>query len=199
MEPMISRSLPSLVKKTCTTTKGKGKRREPSSLPHIRGARLLPSTGSPFLQSSIRPVLSSPNGTCVCMRACIRVRGRTRSCLGLVLKGVCVGDVRARARAYVRACVRACVHACVHTRVRSRVSIRIRVCVCVLARGTGICSPRFFFFFSLSILAVLSISLRRSFSLSKRRRVRERYRAVRFSLDIPMWINKRQANARRFK
>lgn len=83
MEPTISGSLPSLVKKTCMTTKKKGKRREPSSLPHIRGARLLPSAGS-LLLPFIRPVLSSPNEACACTRA--------HACLlePRALKGACV-------------------------------------------------------------------------------------------------------------
>lgn len=154
MEPMILRSLPSLVKKTCMTTKRKGKRREPSSLPYIRGARLLPSTGSPSPYSS---GFILTNGACVCMRACIRVRGRTRSCSGLVLKGVCVGDVRAR-----------------NTRVSSRVPVRrVHVCACACSRMEQVYALLVSFFFSLSILAVLLVSLRGSVFLLVEKATRE--------------------------
>lgn len=64
-----------------------------------------------------------------CVRACLYEGARvlTRvSCLRAFVWGMCV-------RAY--------------TREESRSCTRTRMCMCVLARGTGICSPRFFFFF----------------------------------------------------
>lgn len=128
MEPMISRSLPSLVKKTRMTTKGKGKRREPSSLPHIRGARLLPSTGSPSFHSSGFILTERSVRLHACVHTCTRgarVLARA-SCLRAFVWGMCM-------RSY--------------TREESRICTLTRLCVCVLARGTGICSPRFFFFF----------------------------------------------------
>lgn len=141
MEPTISLSRPSLVKKTCMTTKGKGKRREPSSLPHIRGARLLPSAGS-LLSPSTRPVLSSPNGACVYMRACTRAH----ACLlePRALKGACTAGAEG-----VRAggtCVEyMCGVALAHVRAR--------------AWRTGIRVPRVpfsSFWFSLAVLPRLS-------------------------------------------
>lgn len=127
MELMISRSLPSLVKKTCMTTKRKGKRREP----------FLPSSHSwraptPIHRFSLSPfVRFYPHRTeraSACVRACVyegaRVLARA-SCLRAFVWGMCV-------RAY--------------TREESRSCTRTRLCMCVLARGTGICSPRFFFF-----------------------------------------------------
>lgn len=63
-----------------------------------------------------------------CVRACVyegaRVLARA-SCLRAFVWGMCVR---------------------VYTREESRFCTRTRLCVCVLARGTGICSPRFFFF-----------------------------------------------------
>lgn len=125
MEPTISLSRPLLVKKTCMTTKGKGKRREPSSLPHIRGARLLPSAGS-LLSPSIRPVLSSPNGACVYMRACTRAH----ACLlePRALKGACTAGARGEGGGM---CVRG-----VHVWNRARAHVRAR------AWRTGIRVPR---------------------------------------------------------
>lgn len=146
------RLLPSLVKKTCMTTKGKGKRREPSSLPHIRGARLLPSTGFPSLHSS-GFILTERASACV--RACVyegaRVLARA-SCLRAFVWGMCV-------RAYTREES----HFCTHT----------RLCVCMLARGTGICSPRFFFFLPFDSGSSSRLSLRGSVFLLVEKTTRE--------------------------
>jgi len=94
-----------------------------------------------------------------CVRACVyegaRVLARA-SCLRAFVWGMCV-------RAY--------------TREESRLCERTGLCVCVLARGTGICFPRFFSPFRFwRFFPSLFASL--SFSWSKRRRVRERYRVV---------------------
>lgn len=162
MEPTISLSGPSLVKKTCMTTKRKGKRREPSSLPHIRGARLLPSAGS-LLSLSTRPVLSSPNGACVYMRACTR----THACLlePRALKGACTARAKGEG---VRGC--ACARStCVESRSR----------MCVLARGEQVYAfPAFLFppFDSLWRFSRVPLFTGLSFSLSKKRLARERCR-----------------------
>lgn len=115
MDSLISCSLPSVVKKTCMTTKRKGKRREPSSLPHIRGARL-PSAGSPVPHSSGFILTERSVRLHTCARTYVRVReGHTRAYSSLVLKGACMEG------GYVRA------HTCEKARLRARVaSMRAR-------------------------------------------------------------------------
>lgn len=117
----------------------------------------------------IRPVLSSPNGACVCIRACVRA---------------CVYEKGTRVLARV-SCLRALVWGDVRAHTCEKPHLRLRVCV--LARGTGICSP-YLVFFSLFLFRPFFPSLftSPSFSLSKRRRARERYRARRIPLDIPI-------------
>lgn len=160
MEPMISRSLPSLVKKTRMTTKGKGKRREPSSLPHIRGARLLPSTGSPSFHSSGFILTERSVRLHACVHTCTRgarVLARA-SCLRAFVWGMCM-------RSYTRAGV-AYLYAYASVRVRARAWNRY-----MLSSFLFFSPFRFWRFFP-------SLFVGLSFFLSKRRRVRERYRAV---------------------
>ena len=137
-----------------------------------------PSTFSPPRNVSFHPLRTKRARACVhaCMRACLRACTRAHACLpGLVLKGSVYGeDVRAQsARGRVRSC-----------------AMRIYVLTC----GTGICPVPFllllfFFFFyrrsvslffppSFSPYRSLSVYACLSFSLLKKRRVRDHSRAT---------------------